>query len=95
MYQDDCAHIDNPAKSTDGVRAVKHITPNGGILHNNARRHDHIFRSSRKLLQDEVNHLTQGGIPILEELRNPEEERGGLVRGELLAGEEEDGNLRE
>jgi len=39
--------------------------------------------------------LSERGIFVLEQLGDPEEERGGLVGGELLAGEEQEGDLGE
>lgn len=87
------AYINNAAEGTDSVRAVENITTHGGILHDNTRRHNHILGSPSKLLQDEIDHLAQRGILVLEQLRNAEEERGSLVRGELLPGEQEDGNF--
>lgn len=46
-----------------------------------------------QLLDDKVDHLSQAGIFVLEELRDAEEEGGGFVGRELLAGVEEEGDL--
>jgi hypothetical protein len=39
-----------------------------------------------KLLDDEMDHLSQAGIFVLEEFGDTEEEGGRFVRGELLTG---------
>jgi hypothetical protein len=91
--QEQRAYIDNAAESTDGVRAIENITTDGGVLHDNARRHYNIFGGAGQLLQDEIDHLAQGGVLVLEQLRDAEEERGRLICRELLPGEDEDGNL--
>lgn len=46
-----------------------------------------------QLLDDKVDHLSQAGIFILEQLRDTEEEGRRFVRGELLARVEQKGNL--
>ena len=49
----------------------------------------------RQLLDDEVYHLPQTGIFILEELRDSEEEGSGFIGGEALSGVKEEGDLGE
>lgn len=51
------AYIDNAAKRSDGISPVDDIATDRGILHDNARRHDHVLRGVGQLLQDEVHHL--------------------------------------
>lgn len=46
-----------------------------------------------QLLDDKVDHLSQAGIFILEQLRDTEEEGRRFVRWELLARVEQKGNL--
>lgn len=87
------AYINNPTKRPDRIRPIQNITTNSRILHNNTRRHNRILRGICQLLQDQIDHLSQRGVLILEQLRDTEEKRGGLVRRELLPGEQENGDL--
>ena len=87
------AYINNTAKGPNRICPVQDITANGGILHDDTGRHDRILRGICQLLQDQVDHLSQRGILILEEFRDTEEQRGGLVRGELFPSKHEDTDL--
>lgn len=49
----------------------------------------------RQLLDDEVDHLPQTGIFVLEELGDSKEEGGGFIGRELLPSIEEKGDLCE
>lgn len=86
-------YIDNPTKRPNRIRPVQNITTNSRILHDNTRRHDRILRGIRQLLKNQIHHLSQRGVLILEQLRDTEEQRGSLVRGELLPGEHENRDL--
>lgn len=86
-------YINNSTKRPNRIRPVQNITTNSRILHNNTRRHDRILRGTRQLLKNQIHHLSQRGVLILEQLRDTEEERGSLVRGKLLPGEQENRDL--
>ena len=89
-------YINNATQRPYSIRSVDDITPHRrGILHDAARDHDDILGVLRKLLDDEVYHLPEGGIFILEQLGDAEEEGGGFGGGELLAGKEEECDLGE
>lgn len=49
----------------------------------------------RQLLHDQVDHLSQRGVLVLEQLRDAEEQLGGLVGGESFASEQQHGDLGE
>jgi hypothetical protein len=88
-------YINNAAERSDGIGPVQNIAPNCGVLHNDTRRHDHIFGGASQLLQDQIHHLPQWRVFVLEKLGDSEEEGGGFIRRELLPGEHEDSDLRE
>ena len=87
------AHVYYPAQRPYGICSVNHITPHRRILHNTACDHDDILRSIRQLLDNQVHHLPERGIFVLEQLRNAKEEGCRFIRRELLAGEEEQRDL--
>jgi len=87
--------IDNATQRPDGIGPVDGIGAAARILHNGACDHDDVLGRVGKLLNDEVDHLAQAGILVLEELRDTKEERRGLFGRELLARVEEEGNLGE
>jgi hypothetical protein len=87
--------VDNAAQGTDGVGAVHDIAANGGVLHDGGGDHDHVVGRARQLLDDQVHHLAQRCILVLEQLRDAEEERGGFLASPALAGEQEQGQLGE
>lgn len=82
-----------PAQRSNGVCPVNNIASHGCVLHNTAGDHDDIFGGIGELLDDKVDHLAQGGIFVLKQLRNAKEERGGFICREPLAGEEEEGDF--
>jgi hypothetical protein len=89
------SYINNATEGADRIRAEDHVGAAAGILHDGARDHDDVLGGAGQLLDHQVNHLAETGILILEELRDAEEERRGLVGRELLARVEEEGNLGE
>ena len=89
------SYINNATQGADGIGAVDGVGAAAGILHDGAGDHDDVLGGAGELLDDEVNHLAQAGILVLEELRDAEEERGRLSGGELLARVEEEGDLGE
>ena len=90
------SHINNPTQRPNSIRPVYHIpTHTRSILHDTTRHHNHILRRLRQLLDNKVHHLAEGLIFVLEELGDAEEEGGGFVGGEFLAGLEEEGDFGE
>lgn len=86
-------YVDNSAQSTDGIGSVDCVATASGVLHYGAGNHDDILGRIGQLLDDQEHHLSQTSIFVLEELRDAEEERGGLLRGEGLSSVEEQRNL--
>lgn len=86
-------YVDNSAQSTDGIGPVDCVAAASGVLHHGAGDHDNILGRIGQLLDDQEHHLPQTSIFVLEELRDAEEERGGLLRGEGLSSVKEQGNL--
>ena len=90
------AHINNPTQSPYSISSINLPTAHSsGILHNTAGNHNDILRLLTQLFDDEIHHLTERGIFILEQLRDAEEEGCGFVLGEFLAGEEQEGDFGE
>lgn len=87
--------IDNAAQGTDGVGAVDDIAGDGGVLHDGRGDHDHVVGGASELLDDQVDHLAQRCILVLEQLGDAEEEGGGFLTSPALAGEEQQGELGE
>jgi len=87
--------IDNAAQSTDGVGAVHDIAANGCVLHDGGCDHDHVVGGASELLDDQVDHLAQRSILVLEQLRDAEEEGGGFLASPALAGEQQQRELGE
>lgn len=85
--------INDSAQRPDGIGPVQNVAADRSVLHDDTGRHNHILRGTSQLLQNEINHLAQRGVLVLEQLGDTEEESGGFVRGELLPGEEEDRDL--
>lgn len=87
-------YIDNPTQRSNGIRPVDHITPHrSSILHDRAGDHDDILGGIGQLLDDQIHHLPETGIFVLEQLRDSEEEGCGFVGRKLLACKEEEGDL--
>lgn len=86
-------YVDNTAQSSDGIGSVDCVAAASGVLHYGAGNHDNILGRIGQLLDDQEHHLSQTSIFVLEELRDAEEERGGLLRGERLPSVEEQRNL--
>ena len=90
------SYIDNSAQGANGIGPVDDIAPlGGGVLHNAAGHHDDILGRLGQLFDDQVDHLTERGIFVLEQLADAKEERRGLVGGELFPCVEQQGNLGE
>lgn len=79
-------YVNDAAQSTDGIGPEDGISAASSILHNRACHHDNIFSGVGELLDDKVDHLTEAGIFILEELRDAEEEGRRFIGREVLAG---------
>jgi hypothetical protein len=88
-------HVYYATQCPDSVRSVYDIASHCRVLHYAARNHDHILGGAGQLLDDKVDHLAEGGILVLEQLGDAEEEVGGFPGRELLTGEEEKGDLCE
>lgn len=91
--QGGCAYIDNTAKRPDGIGSEDDVCAAASVLHDGTRDHDDVLGGAGQLLDDKVYHLSQGGIFVLEQLRDAEEEGGGFVGGELFARVDEEGDL--
>jgi hypothetical protein len=87
--------VDDTAQGTDGVCAVDDVAADGRVLHDGRGDHDDIVGRAGELLDDQVDHLAERGIFVLEELGDAEEERGGFLAAPALAGEEQQGELGE
>lgn len=88
-------YINDSAERADRIRSVEDVAAHGCILHDGARDHDDIVGGAGHLLEDEVNHLAEGGILVLEQLRDAEEEVGCFVLGEFLSSKYEESDLCE
>lgn len=72
----DCLHgggIDNAAQGTNSVCAVDDIAADGDVLHDGRCDHDHVVGGASELLDDQVDHLAQRSILVLEQLGDTEE----------------------
>jgi hypothetical protein len=79
--------VDDAAEGADGIWAVYDIAADGGVLHDGRGDHDDIVSGASELLDDQVNHLAQGRIFVLEELGYAEEECCGLLSTPTFASE--------
>ena len=95
MAPDACTYVYYATQRPDSVRSVYNIASHRCVLHYTARNHDDILGGTGQLLDDKVDHLAEGGILVLEQLGDAEEEVGGFPGRELLTSEEEEGNLCE
>lgn len=95
MYLQAATYIDNAAKSTNSIGSVDGIGAASSILHNRASNHNDILGRVGELLDNKVNHLSETGILVLEELGDAEEEGCSFVCRELLSGVEKEGDLCE
>jgi hypothetical protein len=87
--------INDAAKGADCIGAVYDVAADGGVLHDGGGDHDDIVGGASELLDDQVDHLAERGILVLEELRDAEEEGRGFLAAPVLAGEEEESQLGE
>lgn len=88
-------NVDDTAQGSNGIGSEDGIAAAARILHNGAGNHDDILSRVGQLLDDEVDHLSEAGILVLEELRDAEEKGGGFIGWELLPSIEEKSNLGE
>lgn len=88
-------NVDDAAQGSDGVGPENSVVAASGVLHDGASDHDNILCRIGQLLNDEVDHLSEAGILVLEQLRDAEEQCCGFIRWELLPGVEEKRNLGE
>ena len=87
--------IDYSAEGADRIWAVYDIATDGGVLHDGGSDHDDIVGRASELFDDEIDHLAEGGIFVLEELRDAEEEGRGFLSSPALAREEKQSKLCE
>jgi hypothetical protein len=85
--------VNDAAEGADRIGAVYDVAADGRVLHDGRGDHDDIVGRARELLDDQVDHLAQRGILVLEELGDAEEEGRGFLAAPVLAGEEEEGQL--
>ena len=91
----DSGSVDDATKSTDGVGTVYDITSDSRVLHDTAGDHNNILGGVGKLLDDQVDHLAEGGIFVLEQLGDAEEEGGGFILRKFLACHKQEGDFSE
>lgn len=87
--------VDNATEGANGVGAVDDVAADRSVLHDGGGDHDNIIGRGGELLDDEVDHLAQRGIFVLEEFRDAEEEGRGFLAAPALAGEEQQRQLGE
>jgi hypothetical protein len=87
--------IDDAAQSTDGVCTVYDVAAYGGVLHDGGGDHNNIVGRASELLDNQVDHLTKGGILVLEQLGNAEEECCGFLASPALARKQQQCELGE
>tara|TARA_R110002003_G_scaffold122_7_gene11061 strand:- start:16784 stop:17230 length:447 start_codon:yes stop_codon:yes gene_type:complete len=88
----DCLYgggVDYSAEGADRIGTVHDVAANRRVLHDGRGDHDDIVGRASELLDDQVDHLAERGIFVLEELRYAKEERGGFLPSPTLAGEEQ------
>jgi hypothetical protein len=88
-------YIDNAAERTYSIGSVNCIGATSSILHNRASNHNDILGRVGKLLDNKVNHLSETGILVLEELGDTKEEGCSFVGGKLLSGVQKESDLCE
>lgn len=86
-------YINNSAQRPDSIGPVNDVCAAASILHNGTCDHDDILGGVSQLFDDKVDHLSQAGIFVLEELRDAKEQGGSFVGRELLARVEEEGDF--
>lgn len=86
-------HVDDATQGTNGIGPEDRLGTTARVLHDRARHHYYVLGGASKLLDDEVHHLAEARILVLEELRDAEEEGGGFVPRELLPRVEEERDL--
>lgn len=85
--------VDDAAEGADGIWAVHDVAADRRVLHDGRGDHDDIVGGARKLLDDQIDHLAERGIFVLEQLGDAEEEGRGFLPAPALAGEEQQGQL--
>jgi hypothetical protein len=81
--------VNDAAQGSDGIGAVDDVAADSSVLHDAAGDHDDILSRVGELLDDQIDHLTEGGILVLEQLGDAKEEGSSLILRKLLAGEEQ------
>jgi hypothetical protein len=81
--------INNSAEGADRIGAVYDVAADRGVLHDRRCDHDDIVSGAGQLFDDQIDHLAERGILVLEQLRYTKEERGGFVSSPALAREEQ------
>lgn len=87
--------IDDAAQSANSVRAVYDIAAHRGVLHDGGCDHDDIVSGASELLDDQIHHLAERRILVLEKLRDTKKQRCGFLASPALAREEEQCELGE
>lgn len=91
----DSGSVDDTTQSSDGVGTVYDVASDSRILHDTAGNHNDILGGVGKLLDDQVDHLAEGGIFVLEQLGNAEEEGGGFILRKLFTSHKQEGDFGE
>jgi hypothetical protein len=81
--------VNDSAEGADRIRAVYNVAADRGVLHDGRGDHDDIVSGASELLDDQVDHLAERGIFVLEELRDAKEEGGGFLSSPTLTREEQ------
>ena len=84
-----------PAESPNGIYPVENVAPHSCVFHYATCDHNDILRSTRKLFDDQVHHLPERRVFVLEKFGDPKEEGRSFVGRKPFAGEEKEGNFCE
>ena len=88
-----CGGVDDAAEGADSIWAVYDVAADRCVLHDGRGDHNHIVGRTSELLDDQIDHLAERGIFVLEQLGDAEEEGRGFLPAPALSGEEQQGQL--
>ncbi len=89
------SYVNNFTQRSDGIRFEDDLAIDAGIFDDALRNHNGIGCGRRQVLEDQVHHLAQRRVLVLEELRDAEEEVRRFLWRELLLREKEERDLGE
>ena len=82
-----------PTQCPDGIGTIEDIASNSSIFHNATSDHDDIVCGASQFFENQIHHLSQTGIFVLEKLRNAKEQIGCFIFGESFASEQEENDF--